>query len=56
MYMFFLSLVGNKGVSNPEDMEAIKPLFNFVFYMIERARKLRLTKEVSPASMCLNKR
>lgn len=30
-----------------KDIEGLKPLFNFTFYMIEKVRKLRLLKEVS---------
>ncbi|VDN44272.1 unnamed protein product, partial [Dibothriocephalus latus] len=31
-------------------MESIKPLFNFIFYMIEKVRRLRLTKDAKAKS------
>ncbi|VDM01880.1 unnamed protein product, partial [Schistocephalus solidus] len=43
--LIFSFIVGSKGVTTPEDMESIRPLFNFIFYMIEKVRRLRLTKD-----------
>ncbi|VDD80802.1 unnamed protein product [Mesocestoides corti] len=43
--LIFSFKIGCTNASPQKDMESIKPLFNFVFYMIEKARKLRLSKE-----------
>uniref|UniRef100_A0A0R3VU98 PAT complex subunit CCDC47 n=1 Tax=Taenia asiatica TaxID=60517 RepID=A0A0R3VU98_TAEAS len=37
-------------ILDEKDVEAMKPLFNFVFYLIEKTRKLRLGKEAKAKS------
>lgn len=37
--------VGQKGNTNTHHMEAIRPLFNFVFYMIDKVHRIKLSKE-----------
>ncbi|BHF84148.1 Coiled-coil domain-containing protein 47 [Sparganum proliferum] len=48
--LIFSFIVGSKGVTTLEDMESIRPLFNFIFYMIEKVRRLRLTKDAKAKS------
>lgn len=43
---FSVSLKATCFLVDEKDVEAMKPLFNFVFYLIEKTRKLRLGKEV----------
>jgi len=37
--------VGQKGNTSAHHMEAIRPLFNFVFYMIDKVHRVKLSKE-----------
>ncbi|TPP63470.1 Coiled-coil domain-containing protein 47 [Fasciola gigantica] len=48
--LIFAFRVGNKGNIDSEEMEVCKSLFHFIFYIVEKVHRLRLSKEAKTKS------